>query len=61
MVSSTNGYFKEFIMLAKVQPKQENKVFNRERMEKAINSKVNTVPIGLSREQTRQLILSRAK
>lgn len=52
---------KERNMLAKVQHKQENKVFNRERMEKAITGKVNTVPAGLSREQVRQLILSRAK
>jgi len=48
-------------MLPKVQHRQENKVFNIERMEKAITGKVNTVPAGLSSEQVRRLLLSRAR
>lgn len=37
-----------------------NKVFNRKRMEKALNSKVHKVPEGLSREQLREFILSKS-
>ena len=36
-----------------------NKVFNRKRMEKALNSKIHKVPEGLSREQLREFILSK--
>lgn len=50
-------------MLLKKMASQEhsmNKVFNKQRMEKALNSKVHTVPEGLSREELRQFILSKA-
>ena len=34
----------------------DNKIFDRDRMEKALSSQVHTIPEGLSREQVRDFI-----
>ena len=39
---------------------KSNKIFNRERMEKALDSEVHIVPEGLSREEIRDFIIDKA-
>lgn len=39
---------------------KDNKIFDRERMEKALDSEVHIVPEGLSRDEIREFIIDKA-